>query len=190
MWTLLTQAVVLHRQHWFLPQPCLRIRQKPNTAAFHTDTSTYHSAAKGIHTCTQCPRLCWSPPLPLTGALDFWYSHAMISAESHAAISQNCDFSNIGPLLRGAEALSLPGTHSSKAAAAAAAATKAASGSSGRGAASASSDVSSGLGHSGVSGWWSGFGSSSVTRFWEGLGLWSPSGFSHRDSKDMVCARW
>jgi hypothetical protein len=35
----------------------------------------------------------------------------MISAESHRAISENCDFNTIGPLLRGAEALTMPGTH-------------------------------------------------------------------------------
>lgn len=33
------------------------------------------------HPHTHCP-----------GALDFWYSHAMISAEAHNAISENCDF--------------------------------------------------------------------------------------------------
>jgi hypothetical protein len=30
------------------------------------------------------------------GALDFWYSHAMIGEESYRALKQNCDFSVIG----------------------------------------------------------------------------------------------
>jgi hypothetical protein len=30
------------------------------------------------------------------GALDFWYSHAMIGEESYTALKQNCDFSVIG----------------------------------------------------------------------------------------------
>lgn len=39
------------------------------------------------------------------GALDFWYTHAMISDEAHAAIHEYCDFSVIGPLMRGRAAV-------------------------------------------------------------------------------------
>jgi hypothetical protein len=55
------------------------------------------------------------PPHPLTdpaidneGTLDFWYSHAMVSAEATRGIKATCDFRTIGPLLRGREALTLP----------------------------------------------------------------------------------
>ncbi|GBF89345.1 serine carboxypeptidase-like [Raphidocelis subcapitata] len=41
------------------------------------------------------------------GTLDFWYSHALISAEAHEGIHKHCNFSNIGPLAAGAHALAL-----------------------------------------------------------------------------------
>ena len=47
------------------------------------------------------------------GALDFWYTHAMISDESYRGIKSLCDFAVIGPLFRGREAVTLPGTYSS-----------------------------------------------------------------------------
>jgi hypothetical protein len=56
------------------------------------------------------------------GALDFWYSHAMVGPESYAGITQHCDFHTIGPLMRGAQALALPHTHTAAAGAAAVAA--------------------------------------------------------------------
>eukprot|EP00878_Enallax_costatus_P003081 GHUV01003280.1.p1 GENE.GHUV01003280.1~~GHUV01003280.1.p1 ORF type:complete len:548 (+),score=72.75 GHUV01003280.1:218-1861(+) len=45
------------------------------------------------------------------GALDYWWTHSMIGDESYAAIRDNCDFNTIGPLMRGSEALTLPGTY-------------------------------------------------------------------------------
>ncbi|KAF6252042.1 peptidase S10, serine carboxypeptidase [Scenedesmus sp. NREL 46B-D3] len=54
----------------------------------------------------------WTDPaIDNEGALDFWYSHAMIGEESYRALKQNCDFSVIGPLMRGSQALTMPGTH-------------------------------------------------------------------------------
>lgn len=153
-----------------------------------------------LHSSSRLPPCFFHCP---TGALDFWYSHAMISAESQKAISENCDFNNIGPLLRGAEALTLPGTHSSKAAPPPPTAAELGSrldkfwrgltaGLSGRAKteSGSSSSSSSGVsvGHTDVHGWGESGGSSSTTRFWESLGLKTASD-KLRD-KDLICARW
>ncbi|WIA18548.1 hypothetical protein OEZ85_009991 [Tetradesmus obliquus] len=128
------------------------------------------------------------------GALDFWYSHAMIGEESYAALKANCDFSSIGPLMRGSQALTLPGTHTStgpqqqqqqqppahsasRPAAAAA------------GSATATSEgwvQGSGLGHSRVQGWGR-WGSSAGSRYWAGQGLAGPS---RKDDRAATCAKW
>jgi hypothetical protein len=44
----------------------------------------------------------------------------------------------------------------------------------------------SGLGHARVQGW-GGWGSSAASRYWAGQGL--PE-MSHKDDKDMICAKW
>lgn len=41
------------------------------------------------------------------GALDFWYTHALISRDSRDGIKEHCNFSHIGPLSRGSDAIRL-----------------------------------------------------------------------------------
>jgi uncharacterized membrane protein YgcG len=115
-----------------------------------------------------------------TGALDFWYSHAMVGEESYQAIKNNCDFNVIGPLMRGSQAVTMPGTHSPGSSDSPSSRTSS-SGSSDGGSSSGFS-----VGHANIKGW-DGYGASSTTNYWFSKG--GPE-FSHQDTKDIICAKW
>jgi hypothetical protein len=107
----------------------------------------------------------------------------MISAEAHTAISENCDFSNIGPLLRGAQALTLPGTHSSSSS------SKAATGARGSRVAAAVGSYASW-----VSSLWQGVTAkmslSAAADTATAAADAAATDVSGLSDKDMVCARW
>jgi hypothetical protein len=101
--------------------------------------------------------------------------------------------------MRGSQALTMPGTHTTAASnqqqqqqpptaadSATPPATAAAAGSS-LSPTSEGGVQGSGLGHARVQGWGSGWGSSAASRYWAGQGL--PE-VSRKDDKDATCAKW